>query len=233
MHLYSLKAQKKFKEKSRDLKKLSLIGQQHFQNTKDQITLYDNDGLAIFHLHILREPIVEKAFFLALKHHEYQKRKCGQRPYIEHPFRVCTIITEIEENPILQAAALGHDLIEDTSCLPQTIAQECSPEILDIIHSVSEKKSLQNWFFKKEQYIQSVQKGGEKAQKVCLADKIANLESLKRQYQEQGERVWKNFKKDKDAKHWFENKVLNMLKTEKNIEEKWIHHYETMLNEIY
>jgi (p)ppGpp synthase/HD superfamily hydrolase len=233
MHTYHIKTSDYTQKQSHNLETLAQEAHQLKKQNKIKTKIHDSHNVEIFNPDVLENKIVENAFQLAIKHHKNQKRKCQKRPYIEHPFRVCTIVTEIDPHPTLQAAALGHDLLEDTHCSPNTISEWCSPEVLEIIHSVSEEKALPNWFFKKEKYIVSVQNGGINAQKICIADKIANLESLKRHHREEGDMVWETFTKDRDAKQWFEYKVLNMLKNENNIEKKWIEQYESMLKEIY
>lgn len=63
--------------------------------------------------------LLQRAFAVAEKYHEGQKRKSGD-PYITHPVAVATILAEMGLGGSTLAAALLHDTVEDT---PYTLAQ--------------------------------------------------------------------------------------------------------------
>ena len=59
----------------------------------------------------------QKAASFAARAHDGQKRKDGRTPYVAHPYRVAMVIRHVfgcEDETIL-AAALLHDVIEDTT----------------------------------------------------------------------------------------------------------------------
>ncbi len=60
-----------------------------------------------------RSELVEKALDLAIKAHEGQKRKSGE-PYIVHPILVASITALVSSEETMVAAALLHDVVEDT-----------------------------------------------------------------------------------------------------------------------
>jgi len=114
------------------------------------------------------------------------------------------------------AAALTHDILEDTDYPQDKLKEELGEDVLEIVKAVTNDDSLP-WEEKKEKYVETVKNGPLGAKAVALADKIHNLESLLIAYEEQGSEMWKKFNRGKDQKIWFEKKVLQMLK------ETWDH----------
>ena len=55
--------------------------------------------------------------------HADQMRKYANERYIVHPVRVMNICREITEDPSILAAALLHDVLEDTPVTPQEMQQ--------------------------------------------------------------------------------------------------------------
>lgn len=160
--------------------------------------------------------IVEKAIRIAVVAHQNQTRKGDGLPYIIHPIMVALKLAKHGFSDEIIAAALTHDVLEDTDFGEGILKQELGDEVFDIVKAVTNDESL-SWEDKKKKYIETVRNGNEGAKAVAVADKIHNLESLLIAYQKQGKDVWKNFNRGKDQKVWFENEVLKMLK------ETWNH----------
>ena len=59
-------------------------------------------------------PLLEKAFALASQAHEGQHRVSGE-DYIHHPLGVARILAELQIDADSIAAALLHDVVEDTT----------------------------------------------------------------------------------------------------------------------
>ena len=57
--------------------------------------------------------LLERAYQFAARAHEGQKRLSGE-DYIEHPLAVVSILTELEGDAETLAAAMLHDVVEDT-----------------------------------------------------------------------------------------------------------------------
>lgn len=160
--------------------------------------------------------IIEKATRIAVIAHQGQTRKGDNLPYIIHPFMVALKLQKYNFSENIIAAALTHDVLEDTDYPEEKLKTELGDEVFEIVKAVSNDESL-SWEEKKKQYIETVKNGPDGAKAVCVADKIHNLESLLNAYQDQGIDVWKKFNRGKDKKVWFETEVLKML------EEVWQH----------
>ena len=85
------------------------------------------------------------------------------------------------------AAALVHDVIEDTDFGEENLRAAVEEEVFEIVKAVTNDDSL-SWEEKKLKYIETVRNGSEGAKAVATADKVHNMESLLIAYQEQGPR---------------------------------------------
>jgi guanosine-3',5'-bis(diphosphate) 3'-pyrophosphohydrolase len=58
--------------------------------------------------------LVEKALRIAVLYHKDQKRKVDNLPYIVHPVMVALKLAKYGFDDVVIAAALVHDILEDT-----------------------------------------------------------------------------------------------------------------------
>ncbi|MEK7166296.1 MAG: HD domain-containing protein [Patescibacteria group bacterium] len=155
--------------------------------------------------------LLEKAVRVSVVAHGGQKRKGDDLPYIIHPFMVALKLAKFNFSDTVIAAALTHDVLEDTDFLEEKLKYELGSEVFEIVKAVTNDDSLP-WEEKKKKYIETVRSGPEGARAVAVADKIHNLESLIIAHAEQGPELWKKFNRGKEQKLWFENEVLKMLR---------------------
>jgi len=80
--------------------------------------------------------LVERVFQFAQKAHSGQKRQSGE-DYIFHPLRVALTLTEINLDPKTVAAAILHDLHDDTPISLDEIEREFGKEIAFLVEGVS------------------------------------------------------------------------------------------------
>jgi len=80
--------------------------------------------------------VVEKAYLVAEKAHEGQKRKSGE-PYITHPIAVAQILADLGIGPTTIAAALLHDTVEDTDYTLPMLQKEFGDEIAALVDGVT------------------------------------------------------------------------------------------------
>ncbi|HOX14568.1 MAG TPA: HD domain-containing protein [Smithellaceae bacterium] len=155
--------------------------------------------------------IIEKATRIAVKVHEGQRRKADDLPFIVHPFMVALKLAKYNFPDRVIAAALAHDILEESKYPEEELRGELGDEVAEIVKAVTNENNP-DWEDKKKKYVESVRKSSEDAKAVSVADKIHNLESLLIAYAEQGPAIWEKFNVGKEQKMWFENKVLKMLK---------------------
>lgn len=80
--------------------------------------------------------LVKKAYEFALRAHEGQKRKSGE-PYIIHPLAVAENLVELHLDTPTVAAALLHDVVEDTRYTLQDLRQKFGDEIAFLVEGVT------------------------------------------------------------------------------------------------
>lgn len=160
--------------------------------------------------------LLERAARMAAIAHKDQVRKEGGTPYIVHPFMIALKLAKSGFAESVIAAALVHDVPEDTDVTLEELRNELGDEVADIVASVSNDDSL-SWEEKKLKYVETVREGSEGARAVATADKIHNAESLLAAHARLGPVLWEHFNAGRDKKIWFEEKMLEMLK------ESWQH----------
>ncbi|MDN4482074.1 RelA/SpoT family protein [Demequina lignilytica] len=83
-----------------------------------------------------RTTLIEQAYKVAEKEHRGQKRKSGE-PYITHPIAVAQIIADLGMPDSVIAAALLHDVVEDTEYPLERMRAEFGDEVAMIVDGVT------------------------------------------------------------------------------------------------
>ncbi|MEK7109470.1 MAG: HD domain-containing protein [Patescibacteria group bacterium] len=160
--------------------------------------------------------LIEKADALAAHAHEGQMRKDAPTPYITHPRAVAATLKKYGFNDTVIAAALVHDVLEDTACTPAELEAQLGPEVLRIVQMLSYDPSLE-WEEQRKKYIEAVRAAPPEVKAISTADKVHNLETLLDSYARTGPQLWNMFTRKKERKLWFEREMLKML------QETWRH----------
>lgn len=82
------------------------------------------------------QTLIEKAFTIALKWHEGQKRKSGD-PYITHCIEVAKILKQLKMDAGTVSAGILHDILEDTDFKIEMIKKELNEEIAFLIEGLT------------------------------------------------------------------------------------------------
>ena len=83
-----------------------------------------------------RTGLIERAYKVADQAHKGQKRKSGE-PYITHPIAVAQIIADLGLSDSVIAAALLHDVVEDTEYPLEQMRDEFGDEVAMIVDGVT------------------------------------------------------------------------------------------------
>lgn len=84
--------------------------------------------------------IMQAKDFAKLKH-KSQIRKMSGEPYINHPIKVSQRVAQFTDNPIIIAAALLHDVLEDTKTTEDELLSNFPSEVVDIVKELTLDKS--------------------------------------------------------------------------------------------
>lgn len=83
------------------------------------------------------ESLVQRAFFMSYRAHDGEKRASGE-PYFYHPVEVATImLEELPLDDVSVAAALLHDVLEDSGYTYDDLAAELGVEVADIVEGLT------------------------------------------------------------------------------------------------
>lgn len=158
---------------------------------------------------------IQKAVEFAIVVHKGQTRKGGNNPFILHPLEsgiiAQSILTQLgmeSEIDEVVAAAILHDTIEDTNVTEEDIMNRFGQNILDMVLWQSEDKT-KSWHERKSYTLESLDnlndsKESELLKILILADKLANMREIKRDYDKLGDKLWDIFNVKDKAKHkWY------------------------------
>jgi guanosine-3',5'-bis(diphosphate) 3'-pyrophosphohydrolase len=124
------------------------------------------------------EIVLRAAAFAAEKHRNQRRKDEEASPYINHPIQLAYILVQADiEDPIVLAAALLHDTLEDTNATRDEIEIVFGYEVANIVAECSDDKSLSK-LERKQAQIDHAATISHKAKLVKLADKIANVSDI-------------------------------------------------------
>ncbi|MDH4109467.1 MAG: HD domain-containing protein, partial [Gammaproteobacteria bacterium] len=86
--------------------------------------------------------LVERAYQFGAKAHDGQTRRSGE-PYISHPVAVAQILADMHMDGQAIAAAILHDVIEDTDTRLDELRDSFGGEIAALVDSVSKLDQIQ------------------------------------------------------------------------------------------
>ncbi|MBY0561497.1 MAG: HD domain-containing protein [Hyphomicrobium sp.] len=109
-----------------------------------------------------------------------QKRKYTGEPYIVHPREVADIVSEVTSNPYIVAAALLHDVLEDTGVTKADLEAEFGGIIANLVDQVTDvsKPEDGNRAARKLKDRVHLSLASEEAQTIKLADLISNTRTI-------------------------------------------------------
>ena len=86
--------------------------------------------------------ILRAAAFAAAKHRDQRRKGVESTPYVNHCIAVARILSEEGgvNDPVVCAAALLHDTIEDTTTTKQELEEGFGSEIAEIVAEVTDDK---------------------------------------------------------------------------------------------
>ena len=127
--------------------------------------------------------LVEKAFDWAVEKHKGQTRVSGE-PFSTHPIKVAHILADMELDVRSIAAALLHDVVEDTDTTEEDIEREFGETIALLVSGVTKLGKIP-YISKEEQQIENLRKmflamaRDVRVIVIKLADRLHNLRTMK------------------------------------------------------
>ena len=156
----------------------------------------------------LDSSFLDRAIEFAVKAHANTERRGKGFPYIVHPLEAMEIVASMTPDQELLAAAALHDTIEDTSVTLDDLRREFGDRVAAIVEAESDKflegiPDEASWHQRKQAAIDRIAAAPFESKIVAMGDKLSNMRAIWRDYQEQGDELWKIFHaKDKKDHEW-------------------------------
>lgn len=127
------------------------------------------------------QEFIGRAFNFAQNAHDGQKRKNGE-PFFQHPTQVALILSEFNLDAPTIAAALLHDVVEDTGVTENEIKKEFGEEVAFLVSGVTKLEKIS--YSSSERHIENLRKMILAMAKdlrvilIKLADRLHNMQTL-------------------------------------------------------
>jgi len=124
--------------------------------------------------------MVQKAIFFATQAHAGQTRKYTGEPYVNHPVEVMQLVSTVTDDPEILAAAVLHDVVEDTPATIMNIRIGFNSRVAELVDDLTDvsKPEDGNRALRKELDRQHTAKASPDAKTIKLADLISNSRSI-------------------------------------------------------
>lgn len=147
--------------------------------------------------------MIKEAIAFAQKAHEGTVRKGTAVPYIVHPIETALIVSLMTDNEEMIAAAVLHDVVEDTPTTGEELRTLFGDRIAALVLAESEDKS-KTWWERKKKKISYLSTAPQDVKILALGDKLSNIRSTARDYMLLGEEIWNRFNEKKKSSHaWY------------------------------
>lgn len=155
--------------------------------------------------------IIRSAAEFAAKAHSGMIRKGTKIPYINHLLETAVIVAQMTEEPEVIAAALLHDVLEDTDTQEAELKECFGGRVAGLVSAESEDKS-KSWHERKHTTVEHLRHACRDEKILMLGDKLSNMRSTANEYVLIGDAVFERFnEKDKSCHAWYYSGVLQAL----------------------
>ncbi len=134
------------------------------------------------------------AFAVARRAHSGHSRGGHGRPYLEHPIQVAELLRDEGYGEAVCAAALLHDVVEDSGLTARDVAETFGEEVGELVAALTEDPAIEDWELRKLALRERAAASGTECAAIYVADKLANLHDWRLVYVEVGERAVEFFK---------------------------------------
>ncbi len=135
-----------------------------------------------------RSEVIARAQARAAEAHAGQIRNGSSGlPYIEHPRMVAATLAAHDFAETTLAAALLHDVVEDSDTTVEELRAEFGDEIADLVAALSDDESIEDYRERKEEHRARVTAVDGDAFAIYAADKLTNLTTIHESVRREGQ----------------------------------------------
>ena len=160
-------------------------------------------------------PLLRKAYEVALAAHQGNTRKGTDIPEFTHPEAVARLVAGHGFSEAQIAAALLHDVIEDTPLSTEELTRDFPPDVMTIVLDLTEDEGhgsrSASWLERKQGKLERLRSAHADSLPVCAADRLHNLITLIEMARDRGPSTWDVFSRGPEDTLWFEKEVVAIL----------------------
>lgn len=157
--------------------------------------------------------LLNAAISYATECHKDGVRKGTNMNYIVHPLEVMHILFLMGADKKLMAAGVLHDTVEDTDATLKDIKARFGEFVAELVKSHTEQHKEWEWEKRKITAMTSELTASRAEKLLVLADKLANIRAIHRDYESLGEELWGRFNRGKDQQAWYYHSSANALRS--------------------
>jgi (p)ppGpp synthase/HD superfamily hydrolase len=124
-------------------------------------------------------PLTQQAIAFATERHASQRRDSDGAQFIVHPVEVASILGRSGYPDFVVAAAVLHDVLEDTDAESLDLEAQFGPQVSELVALVSDDPSIADAEAQKDDVRDRVRGGSTYAQAVYAADKVSKVRELR------------------------------------------------------
>lgn len=156
----------------------------------------------------INSSLLDKAIIFATTAHSGTERRGKGFPYIIHPLEAAAIVATISNDQELLAAAVLHDVVEDTPVTVEEVEELFGHRVASLVAVESDivvegKDETESWHERKQAAMERLAAADMDAKVVAMGDKLSNMRAIHEDWLRMGDEIWNRFHvKDKAAHEW-------------------------------
>jgi (p)ppGpp synthase/HD superfamily hydrolase len=157
--------------------------------------------------------LIREALEMAEQAHAGQTRNgSGGMAYIHHPVAVAELLADHGFDEQTVAAALLHDVVEDSEASVEDVAERFGQPVADLVAALTEDESVEPYERRKDEHRRHVEEIGGDAPAIYAADKLSNIRVLRLTLAQKGESAGEEFEVPLEVKERVWTDDLEMLR---------------------
>src|SRR4051794_6607043 len=124
--------------------------------------------------------VIEPDLDICSRARDFALARYSDERELDHPAEVRELVRGTGADDEVQAAALLHDLVEDTDTEVAEIASEFGARVGSIVDAMTEDESIQEYVPRKEEHRLRARDAGREVALLFVADKLSNARRMRR-----------------------------------------------------
>ena len=161
----------------------------------------------------MEKDLLERAIAFAAQAHDKMTRKDGS-PYILHPLEDMTIVGTMTFDHEILAAAVLHDVIEDTDVTEEDLRAAFGDRVARLVqHETAPSDRNLTWRERKTIQLKQLMDAPYDSKIVALGDKLSNMQGIALDYRRIGDATWSLFHAPNGKKdvEWYYRSLVEAL----------------------